>query len=199
MLKKTFLSVAFATLVAAFLVISASSSAQATNGALNVTVGCLPEKILPGQTVTITCTSNMNGEGVVFVIQPSQGSSATSASTLYVQGDLNRISSDPVVSLHKVMSYAWVKITGSAGGQQKLTFPKDFTGLNGIPNTQTMGKYYVFFVFLHMCVCKFDFNCSGFFVVPEVPLGTLVATSASFTALIGFMAVRRPRTKRRFS
>jgi len=194
--KKVFLPLTFAILIAAFLISSTNASLQASNYALDVSVSCNPEVIQPGQKVTITCTSNMDGEGIVFVIQPSGGSSTAASESESVQEDLNTISSDPSVSLWRVVSYAWVEITNPEGGEQTFTFPEDFTGLNEAPSTHSLGKYYVFFIFLHLCVCKFNFDCSNFFVVPELPFGTFMATTASLGALFGHVAVKRLRTKR---
>ena len=186
----------FAILIVAFFISSANAYMQ-THSRLNVSVSCDHEVINPGQTVTITCTANMEGKGIVFVIQPVKGSSPASSQSGDVQEDLNKISSDTDGSLWKIISYAWVRITDPEGGEQEFTFPDEFTGLNGEPGTNIPGKYYVFFVFLHLCVCKIGFDCSSFFVVPELPIGTLMATTASLGALLGNVAVKRLRTKPR--
>lgn len=197
-MKRNVLAVCFSVLIVAFLTVSVNASVLPTS-TLQVTVECFPQTIMPNQAVTITCTANMEGMGIIFVMQPSQGSSVSSLPLSSVQEDLSKISSDPDFSMHKVISYAWVNIASSSGGEQKFTFPQDFTGLNGKPSTQTMGKYYAFFIFLHMCIYKWGFDCASFFVVPEVPFGTLVATIASFGALMGYAAVKRSRIKRHLS
>jgi len=194
LIEKKILPLIFATLIVTFLI---SSTNAYSHNTLDVNVSCYPEVILPGQTVTLTCTANMDGKGIVFVIQPVKGSSTASSQSEDMQEDLNKISSDPDGSLWKIISYAWVRITNAEGGEQELIFPDDFTGLNGEPSTNILGKYYVFFVFLHLCVCKIGFDCSRFFVVPELPLGTLMAITASFGALIGHVSVKHLRTKRR--
>jgi len=194
---KKVLPLTFTAVIVIFLISSANAYIQANSNTLDVNVSCHPEVILPGQTVTITCTANMDGKGIVFVLQPVKGSSPASSQSGDVQEDLNKISSDTDGSLWKIISYAWVRITDPEGGEQEFTFPDEFTGLNGEPGTNIPGKYYVFFVFLHLCVCKIGFDCSSFFVVPELPIGTLMATTASFGALLGHVAVKCLRTKRR--
>lgn len=154
---------------------------------LNVNVNVDPETIFPGQKVNITCTAETDGKGVVFVIQPVSTSSKAQCESQDVQNDLNQISSDPDCSLWKIISYACVdEIINPEGGQQRFTFPDDFTGLNGEPSTNILGKYRVFFVFWHgsECFCvKIGFDCSLFWVVPEYPIGTIIGVLTPFLAL----------------
>lgn len=145
-----------------------------TRGYLNVNVSADPETISPSQKVNITCTAEMDGKGIVFVIQPVSVSSKAESESEDVKNGLNEISSDPDCSLCNIISYAWVDaIIDPEGGQQKFIFPDDFTGMNGEPSTSVFGKYYVFFVFWHgsKCFCvKIGFDCSMFLVVPEYPI-----------------------------
>lgn len=140
----------------------------------------------------------MEGKGKVFVIQPVNGSSMASSESEDIKDDLNKISSYIGVSLWKTISYALVdNITSPEGGEQEFTFPDDFKGLNGEPSTNTLGKYYVFFIFRHQAcehVCKIDFDCSSIFVIPESPIGILIAGTASLGIVLG---LKRLRTKRR--
>jgi len=194
LMKKGFLPLIFAALIVVFLISSTNAYMQANSNTLDVSVSSNPEVISLGGKVTIDCTTNMDGKGIVFVIEPVNGSSLASSESRDIRQDLDEISHD--MSLKRVISYAWVIITNSEGGSRSFTFPDDFTGLNGEPSTNTFGKYYVFFIFIHLCVCKIDFDCSSFFSIPELPFGSLMATTASFGALLGLVAVKRLRTKR---
>ena len=82
----------------------------------------------------------------------------------------------------------------SGGGTQNCVFPNDFQGINGEPSTQQMGKYKSIFVYLSYEStgddrCKLfekDFDCGFWFVIPESPIGTLVALAsprAAFTTI----------------
>jgi hypothetical protein len=167
---------------------------------INVNVSVDPPNISPHQQVDITCWAEMNGKGVVFVVQPSVTSSEAQCIIEDVQCDLNEISSDPDCSLWKIISYARVdEIVDPEGGQQVLVFPDDFTGLNGQPSTNQPGKYYIFFVFWHLSRCfylKIGFDCSTFWVVPEYPLGTIIAVAVPVLALFSQRWIKtRKQTK----
>jgi hypothetical protein len=153
---------------------------------INVNVTADPQSISPGQEVDITCWAEMDGKGVVFVVQPDVTSSAAQCPN-DLQNSFNQIFSDPDCCLWKIISYAIVdEIVDPEGGQQVLVFPRDFTGLNGQPSTNQLGKYYIFFVFWHnfMCFCmKIGFDCTTFWVVPEYPLGTVIAVTVPALAL----------------
>jgi hypothetical protein len=190
MMGKSFLRLTFVTFVVALLIGSANASA------LDVNVSTSPAAIVPYETVTITATTNMNGKGIVFVIQPAAGSSSASSLLIDVQYLLNKISSDPDASLWKIVSYAKVEILNPEGGKQEFTFPDDFKGLNGEPSTGVPGRYIVFFVFANIFVCKIGFDCAIFLVMPEFPLGTLMATTATFGALLAYAPIKRLRIKR---
>jgi len=198
LIGKRVLQLTLVVLVVAFFVGSAKAYTQANITALDVSVSANPDLVIPRQEVKITAITNMNGLGIVFVIQPDRGSSTASSESADVQTDLDTISSDGHVSLHMIVSYAFVGIANRNGGSRELTFPNDFRGLNGEPSTKTPGRYSVFFVFIHLYICRIGFDCANanFFVIPEVPLGTLTVASASFAALLGHVGIKRFRTKR---
>jgi hypothetical protein len=107
----------------------------------------------------------------------------------------------------KIVSYKLIAM--EKGDSVIATFPEDFKGINGDPSTALQGEYKVIFVFLAKCEsddqvpdggntldaaieckphreCRFvelDFAAAGWFVVPEVPLGTIAPILASFVAL----------------
>lgn len=169
------------------LVLSLALMVPLSRGYLSVNVSADPETILPSEKVTITSSAEMDGKGIIYVIQPVSVSSRAQSESEDVQNGLNEISNDPDYSLWKIISYAWVDaIIDPEGGQQNFTFPDDFTGLNGEPSTSVLGKYYVFFVFWHGSKCfsvKTRFDCSMFWVVPEYPIGTIMGVLIPFLAL----------------
>lgn len=84
----------------------------------------------------------------------------------------------------KIVSFNIVTLD-SGGGSENVTFPEDFTGINGAPSTALVGKYKVVFIFLSRessnsdgspccCVCEVDFDCCIWFVIDEVPFGIIV-------------------------
>jgi len=86
-------------------------------------------------------------------------------------------------------------------------FPLNFTGVNGEPSTYLVGDYKVIFVFISnvesldqetlgadsvatsitelpdVSLVELDFACGRWFVVPEVPLGTIAPVLASLATL----------------
>jgi hypothetical protein len=107
----------------------------------------------------------------------------------------------------KIVSYKLIVM--EEGGSVDVTFPEDFTGINGEPSTALNGEYKVIFVFLSKCEsedqvpdgdntldaaiecrphreCKLvelDFACARWFVVPEVPLGTIAPVLSALAAI----------------
>ena len=90
---------------------------------------------------------------------------------------------------NKTVSYALVSF-GQDGGSEVFVFPYNFTGVNGEPNTLMQGTYKVMFAYLSWEItggegCRLfekDFACTSFFVVPEVPLGSVVSLLAMLAA-----------------
>jgi hypothetical protein len=87
--------------------------------------------------------------------------------------------------------------TGSTG-TQTWTFPSNsFVGLTP-PNTNTMGMYDVVADII-MNVSTFKWKTTfmvEFFVIPVLPLGTLMAVVACFGAVGGYIKLRHASTKR---
>jgi hypothetical protein len=104
----------------------------------------------------------------------------------------------------KIFSYALVNMP-SGGGNHVFSFPTDFTGINGAPSTAMNGKYKVLLAFIsfqasdigrpqcHCCLFQIDFDCGTWFVVPEVPLGTVVALLTAILALPAYELISRRR------
>lgn len=104
----------------------------------------------------------------------------------------------------KIVSYSIIN-TGLGGGDRVVTFPDNFTGINGAPSTTMAGEYKVIFAFLSYeadnenmgCCCLFEigFDCIGWniHVVPEVPLGTIAPLLSMIFAMPILKLYRRIR------
>jgi len=179
-----------------FLVLLLASTAQAP---LEITVTVQNPLINPLQTQTITATPNEPGNGIVFVVQPADGSPWTdfldshwilkSWWTWSLPASIKTQISDAIGG--KIVSY---KLVGSMNAHSiTLTFPTDFTGINGVPSTAAMGLYKVLFVYISSgasCV-ELDFACGSWLVIPQVPLGTVMALVSSLCAVPAFVLYRR--------
>ncbi len=191
-------------MAAVFIVLMLSSTAKA---ALDVQITVGNATINPFQTQTITATTNERGAGIVLVIQPTDGSQTftdflNSHPLLLALWNLlpNAVQTDIIGKIGgKIVSYDLVSAPDQGGDNIVLTFPADFTGINGAPSTAVMGKYAVIFAFLsyeHPGVCKvigIDFDIGSWFVVPEVPWGTVITLATSLCALPVFALYKRRR------
>ncbi len=110
--------------------------------------------------------------------------------TITVFADKEGIGWITVIQPNGERSWAVIHIP-QGGGSISKKYPNDFTDGS---STMQSGEYKVR-VTLFGCIHWHTFRVS-FFVVPESPLGTLMATTASLSASIGLVAVKRLRTKR---
>lgn len=89
----------------------------------------------------------------------------------------------------ETVSYKLVDTAHADGWTFELTYPTDFEGINGVPSTGAPGQYKVIFVFWNSdTVCVTEFACGSWLVIPQVPLGTVMAL---VTALCAIPAFRR--------
>jgi hypothetical protein len=173
------------------------------NASLDVQITVGSAQINPLQSQTITATTNERGIGIVLVIQPAEGSPFTdslgSHPALLVLWNL--LPSDTKTDIigkigGKIVSYKIVAVPDQGGDSIVLTFPEDFTGILGDPSTVVTGKYMVIFAFLGASGCKvigIDFDCGSWFVIPEVPWGTVATLATSLCALPVFALYKRRR------
>jgi hypothetical protein len=180
---------------------------------LNVNVSVEKTEIMPFEDQKITVTANEWGTGMVMVVQPAEGTpwldflnKHTELKPFYdslpsnVKTDLaNKVGG-------KIVSFKMVSFP-RGGGSKTLTFPDDFKGINGAPSTQLMGKYMVIFTYmswerssndLGRCCCSvLEFDCArgGWFVIPEVPLGTIASLLGMFAAIPALLVVKRVKSK----
>ena len=197
-MKKTVYGIA----LVIFLVLMLSSTAKAP---LEITVTVQNTAINPGQTQTIGARPNENGEGIVFVVQPADGTPWTSFlnshPTLKTWWDailspsIKTQISDAIGG--KIVSYKMVS-TMNAPITIGLVFPADFTGINGAPSTAVPGDYKVIFVFksfsdVNCELVELGFACRSWLVVPQVPFGTVMALVSMLCAIPAFMLYRRKR------
>jgi hypothetical protein len=151
---------------------------------------------------TITVTANEKGKGILFVIQPAEGTPWLDFLEDHplLKALWNSLPSDIKTKIGsaiggKIVSYATVSID-TGGGSQDLNFPEDFTGINGEPSTKLVGTYKVVLAFISFksargapsnnircCCIEIDFDCNSWMVIPEFPFGTIT------TLLFALMAV----------
>ena len=179
-----------------FLVLILASTAQAP---LEISVTVQNPSINPLQTQTITATPNEPGFGIVFVVQPTDGLPwidflnshliLKSWWTWSLPASIKTQISDAIGG--KIVSY---KLVSSNNAHSiTLTFPTNFTGINGVPSTAAMGLYKVLFVYMSSgvsCV-ELDFACGSWLVIPQVPFGTVMALVSSLCAIPAFVLYRR--------
>jgi hypothetical protein len=151
---------------------------------VNVEVTVAYAKISPGTSQQITATTDTEGTGVIFVVQPT-----TSAEDLTPHGDpelwsfWNGLTSSIKAEINSeigplIVSYI-IFTMPEGGGIKTYTFPEDFKGLNGQPSTAIPGTYKVILAFISsegVCsCCKIYFDCDHWFVIPESALRTALA------------------------
>jgi len=172
---------------------------------LNVHVQVAFPTLSPFQMQQITATANERGGGIIFVIQPNTGTnwkdfidSDSSLKGAWDQFDPSiKTQIDDAIG-DNVVSYALVS-WGLDGGSTNppLAFPSaDFTGINGQPSTGLLGTYKVLFVYGSAQLPKLfevDFDCTEWNVIPEVPLGTAVASISLVVAAGAYALYRRRR------
>jgi hypothetical protein len=191
------------------LVLALSSFAKAP---LEVSVGVEHPQIMPLQNQMIDTTTNERGVGILFVLQPANGTPwadfldehpTLQAIWQMLPEDVRTRAAESIGK--KIVSFLTVSV-GSGGGIEIATFPEDFTGVNGVPATTTMGEYKVIFAYLsyertdgdesRCWLLEVDFDCGSWNVIPEVP-GTIVASTAMVFALIGYLAIPKLRRGKR--
>lgn len=140
---------------------------------------------------TITVTSNEKGIGILFAIQPAEGTPWIDFLDDHpiLKVVWNSLPSEIKTKITsaiggKIVSYTTVTID-TGGGSQDLDFPEDFKGINGDPSTELVGTYKVVLAFIsaerasalsksvECCCIEVDFDCNSWLVIPEVPFGTI--------------------------
>ena len=182
------------------------------NAALDADITIGNAQINHGASQQMTATANKGGMGILIVIQPATGQPWANFLNNHplVKALWNSLPNSMKMQINnaiggKIVSYALVNF-GNGGGSKVFSFPADFKGINGVPSTTLMGKYKVLFAFISnqvsnferahcQCFCLFqvDFDCGSWFVVPEVPLGTVLPLVTSLLALPVFKLISRKR------
>ena len=205
-MKKIVLAIA----VVSFAILLSSSFA---NAALDADITVENSKINHGATQQITVNTNQGGMGILIVIQPGPSQPLVWASFLNSHPTFKAIWNSLSNSVRtqiiseiggKIFSYALVSMP-SGGGNHIFSFPTDFIGINGAPSTAMNGKYKVLLAFIsfqtpdigrpqcHCSLFQIDFDCGSWFVVPEVPLGTVVPLLTALLALPAYRLINRRR------
>jgi hypothetical protein len=180
---------------------------------LDVDISVENAEIIPLEDQKITATANERGIGVLLVLQPAEGTpwmdfldAHPALKSLYnsLPGNIQTELANKIGG--KIVSFKTVSFSGG-GGSKTLTFPDDFTGINGAPSTEFMGKYKVIFAYMSWessdndarccCLCELEFDCAhgGWFVIPEAPLGTVASLLGMFVAIPALLVVKRVKHK----
>jgi hypothetical protein len=168
---------------------------------------------MPMDNQSITVTSNERGIGILLVLQPAEGTPWMDFLDAhpFLKSLYNSLPSNIQTELsdkigEKIVSYKTVSFP-SGGGSETYTFPEDFNGINGEPSTQLMGEYKVLFAYMSWersegdgkccCIIEKEFGCTrgSWFVIPEVPLGTIVTLVGMFAAIPAHLVIKRRKSK----
>jgi hypothetical protein len=192
---------------ALIILIMGSSVAYAS---LDVAVSVEYPQIIPIQNQIITATANERGQGVLLVLQPAEGMPWEDFLVSHPNFLIfwNMLPDDIKVEVcdkigGKIVTFNVVSF-GLGGGSKAVSFPDDFTGINGAPSTELSGEYKVIFAYLSYerdesdsrCCCIFEigFDCIGWnvHVVPEIPFGTIATIFTMILAMPVYRLYRKP-------
>ena len=196
-------------LVSVFLILTTTSNI--VQASLDVKVNVEYNQILPIQNQIITATSNEKGKGILLVIQPAEGIPWIDYLNAYPELNIiwNLLTNDIKTEINekiggKIVSFNIVNFA-LGEGSKAVTFPNDFTGVNGDPATELSGEYKVIFAFLsyevdpsnigtRCCIFEIGFDCIAWnvHVVPEVPIGTIIPLLAMIFALPAYRFFKKP-------
>ena len=198
----------YALVVIPFLILMLSS---VTKASLDVSVSVQYPEIGPFQDQIITATTNERGTGILLVIQPAEGTpwidflnDHPAIKSLWDMLPSNIRTAVASKIGGKIVSFDIIS-TDLGGGSESVTFPEDFTGINGDPSTALVGEYKVVFAFLSWetsndgsrCCCLFelDFDCNLWLVIPEVPFGTITSLLSMLAVIPGLKLYKKIRFK----
>ena len=163
---------------------------------------------------TITVTSNEKGNGILFAIQPAEGTPWIDFLDDHpmLKALWNSLPNEMQTKIAnviggKIVSYTTVSID-VGGGSQDFDFPGDFTGINGDPSTELVGTYKVVLAFISTeseraalsnsikcCCIEVDFDCNSWFVIPEAPFGAIVTLLSVLVAVPTLRFIKKIRRK----
>ena len=193
--------------LALFSILLVTSIPAAVSASLTVDVDVGFAELMPLMDQTITVTTNEMGMGILFVLQPAEGlpwadflDDHPGLKPLFNQLPSNIKTEIADKIGQKIVSFKLVSFS-AGGGSTTFVFPDDFTGINGEPSTELVGEYTVFFAYMSLeeegrCfLAEIEFGCKfgSFNVIPEVPLGTVMAVSSMGLAALGYMTIKKPR------
>jgi hypothetical protein len=193
----------YSLVAAVSLLILLSSSLAHASLDIDVTVG--QPLITPLSNQQITITTNEGGFGILLVLQPATGTPWSDFLHAHpaLEALWNLLPSNVKTDIgdkigQKIVSFKLVTMN-SGGGTKDYSFPTDFDGINGDPSTALSGQYKIIFAFIgmnsgHCMVFEKDFDCGSWFVVPEVPFGTVATLLSLLVALSGFGLYKKRRS-----
>lgn len=152
------LKIAYAFVAVALVAILSIASVGAT---LDINVEVANPTINPGEPQVLTVTTNEPGVGILIVLQPAMGDAWSDylADHPLLAALIASLPPDTLAELYglignKIVSY---KLIGPIPEEpfmtlpavaMDVTFPDDFTGVNGEPSTNLPGDYKVIFVYI---------------------------------------------------
>ena len=199
-------------LIALFAVVLVISIPCAVSASLIIDVSVESSELAPLMNQNITVTANERGIGIVFVLQPAEGTPWTDFLDSYpvLENIFDSLSPDIKTSIidkigQKVVSFKIVSF-GAGGGSAVCVFPSEFNGINGEPSTELVGDYKVLFAYASweddrdsgLCfLAEQEFDCKVriFNVIPEVPLGTVMAVASMGLATFGYIKIKKRKNK----
>jgi len=166
-----------------------------------VQIECLLPEIPPGTPEPIKVMIGNDdeppgtGKAVLLVIQPNKAPVESEfedwlASMGFTSEQIEKIIAEIGSKSVNVMGYVQMPVPGGSPYVNTFTYPDDFTPIIGDLSTEHPGKYKVILIYCGIefdCISitvKYGFECTQFFVVPEVPLGTIFTTFIFFSAFI---------------
>jgi len=164
-------------------------------------VECLLPEIPPGTPEPIRVTIGSDdeppgtGKAILLVIQPNKAPIEEDfeewlRSMGFTDEQIEKITSKIGSKSINVMGYLKIAVPGGEPYTNTFTYPDDFTPIIGDLSTKHSGKYKVVLVYCGVefdCISitvKYGFECTQFFVIPEVPFGTIFTAVIFFSALI---------------
>jgi len=183
----------------------------AVSASLTIDLDVGISELVPLMDQTITAKTNERGVGILFVLQPAEGTPWEEflddhpiLKVLFNKLPTNIKTKVTDAIGEKIVSVKTVNF-GTGGGSETLVFPDDFLGINGDASTELVGEYTIFFAYMSwegdqiegqrcsLAEKEFDCKFGSFNVIPEVPLGTIMIISSMGLATLGYIQIKKPR------
>jgi len=166
-----------------------------------VDIQCMPPEILPGEDVQIDVTIGDGdhppgtGKAILLVIQPNKSPIGTEfeewlTSKGFTPEQIEKIVAKIGSKCINVIGYLKLSVEGDEPYKTSVTYPSAFTPIVGELSTVVPGKYKVILIYCGIefnclsILVSYGFQCTSFFVIPEMPFGTIATTAVFFSPLL---------------